>query len=146
MRIALGVARAVGLLLLATAIAMIVGRVAGDLFGVKDPADPRTPGGPTPQDLEAFVAVATVLIGLIASGWRLVPGALVCIGGAIAFWAAIPELGQMTLLLGAFGAANLTGWLVARINERHHHHDEQIGPPAKRGHARPMTHHPVGLF
>jgi hypothetical protein len=88
-----------------------------------------------------------VLIGLIASGWRLVPGSLISIGGAIAFWVAIPELGQMACLLGAFGAANLIAWLVDRIQEeRHPHPEEQTGPRSKRGQGLNVTHHPVGLF
>jgi hypothetical protein len=88
--------------------------------------------------------LATVLIGIILSGWRLVPGSLISIGGAIAFWAAIPELGQTAFLLGAFGAANLTGWLVDRIQQQRHHHVDQTERPRKhrRGHATPR--HPIG--
>lgn len=146
-RTALGVARAAGQLLLFTAIAFVVGAAAGELFGVKHPADPRYPGGATPEDIQAFVAMATVLIGLVLSGWRLVPGSLISIAGAIAFAVAIPDLYQTAVLLGGFGAANLIGWSVDHIQEqRHHHPEEQTAPQPKRAPARTVRHHPVGPF
>jgi hypothetical protein len=145
-RIAIGVARAAGQLLLATAATIIIGTVAGELFGVKHPANQRTPGGATPQDLKAFVAMAAVLIGLVISGWRMVPGSLISIAGAIAFWAAIPELNQTAFLLGAFGAANLTGWIVDRIQEHRHLHVDQAEPPHKQTHKHATPRHLIGLF
>lgn len=145
-RIALGVARAAGQLLLATATTIIIGTVAGELFGVKHPSDPRYPGGPTPRDLEAFVAMAMVLVGLVISGWRLVPGSLISIGGAIAFWAAIPDLSQTAVLLGGFGAANLTGWVVDRIQEQRHHHVDHAELPRKQAQRHTAPRHLIGLF
>jgi hypothetical protein len=136
--------RAVGGVFLTAAVVMIVGHVVGVLFDVKHPADPRTPGGPAEQDLLAFVALGTVVLGLVLSGWRMLPGSLVSLGGAVAFWAAVPELAEMAVLVGAIGAVNLVATFVGEVKDQHHHH-EPDGPPPKRGHGRPTTRHPVGL-
>jgi hypothetical protein len=145
-RTAWNVAKAIGGMLLVTAVAMIVGHIVGALFGVKQPADPRTPGGPTEQDLDAFVALGTILAGFVACGWRPVHGSLVALGGAIAFWAAIPELWEMAVLLGALGSVTLVTWIVERLKAYEHHHNEQAGPPPRRNHDRIMPHHPVRPF
>jgi hypothetical protein len=145
-RIAWNTVRAVGGIFLTAAVVMIVGHVVGMLFGVKHPTDPRTPGGPTEQDLEAFVALGAFMLGLVLSGWRAIPGSVVALGGALAFWATIPELWQMALLIGSFGAVNVVTSVAQRAMEHRRHLDEGVGSPTKRDHRRPTMHHPVGLF
>lgn len=143
-----GVARAAGGLVLATVIAILGGQIVGALFGVTHPANPRTPGGPSPQDLEAFFAMGVVAIGLMVSSRRMVPGSLILLGGAIAFWAAIPELSQMALLLGLPGLVNLATWLVNRLRESHHHLEVAEQTHRSRSHERThrTTHLPIGLL
>jgi hypothetical protein len=145
-RVAWNLVRAASGMFLVAAVSMVVGHLVGVLFGVEHPADPRMPDGPTGQDLEAFVALGTIVAGLVLSGWRTVPGSLVALGGAIAFWAAIPELEEMAVLFGALGAVNLVTLFVERVKEHQHHHGERTGSPVKRGQDQPRTHHPVGLF
>jgi hypothetical protein len=143
-----GVARAAGGLLLATAITILGGQIVGALFGVSHPANPITPGGPTPQDLEAFFAIGVVAIGLIVSSRRMVPGSLILLGGVIAFWTAIPELGQMAVLFGLPGGVNLATWFVNRLKEAHHHVEDADQTHRSRMHQRAhrTTHLPIGLF
>lgn len=143
-----GVARAVGGLVLSTAIAIIGGQIVGAIFGISHPANPRTPGGPTSQDLEAFFAIGVVVLGLIASSRWMVPGSLILLGGAIAFWVAIPELAEMALLFGLPGGVNLATWFVNRVKATHHHIEDadQTYRPRQHQHAHRTTHLPIGLF
>jgi hypothetical protein len=142
------VVRAIGGLLLTTAITVFGGQIIGAIFGVSHPANPRTPGGPTPQDLEAFFAMGVVAIGLIIASRRMVPGSLILLGGAIAFWVAIPELSQMAVLFGLPGLVNLATWFVNRLKAAHHHIEDAELTHRSRTHERThrTIHLPIGLF
>jgi hypothetical protein len=121
-----------------TAFVVLLGRVIGIWLGVENPVDPRTPGGPTPPDLEAFAAIGAVFAGLGISAWRVQHGALVILAGAIAFGIALPDLVPMALMFGLIGAINLGCWLFERIREERRHHDE---PPPETQHQRPVGRH-----
>jgi hypothetical protein len=119
---------------LLTAIVLLLGRLIGIWFRVNDPVDPRTPGGPTPRDLEAFVAIGAVIGGLALSAWRVEQGALLIFAGALAFGVTFPDLAPMALMFGTIGAINLGAWLVERIRAARRHHD----PPPATQHRRPV--------
>jgi hypothetical protein len=124
--------------LVLTALVVAIGRLAGIWLGVDNPVDPRTPGGPTPSDLEAFTAIGAVIAGLVISAWRVELGSLLLFAGAIAFAIALPDLVPMAVIFGLIGATNLTAALVEQLREQRRHHE---APPPETQHRRPVSRH-----
>jgi hypothetical protein len=122
-------ARMAGELLLIAAVVSIAGHLLGDWFGASPPADPRSFGGPTSTDIEAFTAIGAVALGLGLTGWRVVHGSLTIFAGALVFALTLPDLLPMAVIFAMLGAINFGGWLVQQSQEHHaipHDHLERI--------------------